>query len=124
MALPQMSGYGLCYLGRRRSVGRRSFREEAMPESELKSKEAVRETIWLFWSRSAFALIAVTVLLALGVANIGLRASSHEVEDGVLWGSRAEGLTALEVASGSAGAASGIQRGDVLVAINGSPIQS
>jgi two-component system, NtrC family, sensor kinase len=94
-----------------------------MPESEVTSREVARETAWVVWGRSAFALMVVTVLLALGVANIALRARWHEVEDGVLWGARAEGLTALEVASGSAGAASGVQRGDLLVAINGSPVQ-
>ncbi|PYR52598.1 MAG: hypothetical protein DMF89_02220 [Acidobacteria bacterium] len=113
-------GYALCYLGRRRHVGRRSFRRELMPESEVTSREVARESAWVVWGRSAFALMVVTVLLALGVDNIALRARWHEVEDGVLWGARAEGLTALEVASGSAGAASGVQRGDLLVAINGS----
>ena len=34
-----------------------------------------------------------------------LRARWHEVEDGVLWGARAEGVTAVEVAPGSAGGA-------------------
>ncbi len=95
-----------------------------MPESEVTSREVARESAWVVWGRSAFALMVVTVLLALGVDNIALRARWHEVEDGVLWGARAEGLTALEVASGSAGAASGVQRGDLLVAINGSPVQS
>jgi hypothetical protein len=94
-----------------------------MPESEVTSREVARESAWIVWGRSAFALIVVTVLLTLGVANIALRARWHEVEDGVLWGARAEGLTALEVARGSAGAASGVQRGDLLVAVNGSPVQ-
>ena len=40
----------------------------------------------------------VAVLVALGVANIAMRARWHEVEDGVLWGARAEGVTAVEVA--------------------------
>ena len=43
--------------------------------------------------------------LALGVANIAMRARWHEVEDGVLWAARAEGVTALEVAPGSPAAA-------------------
>jgi two-component system NtrC family sensor kinase len=94
-----------------------------MSDSEVTS-EHVRESTWVIWGRPAFALIVAGVLFALGVANIGLRARWHEVEDGVLWGSRGEGVTALEVARGSAGAASGIQRGDVLVAVNGSPVQS
>ena len=46
----------------------------------------------------------------------------HEVEDGVLWGVRAEGVTAIEIARGSAAAEAGIQPGDVLIAVNGDPI--
>src|SRR5207247_8224553 len=93
------------------------------PDSHV-TRQETREENWLVWGRSAFALVVVVVLLILGVANIGLRARWHEVEDGVLWGSRAEGVTAIEVESGSAGAAAGILRGDVLAALDGSPIQS
>jgi two-component system NtrC family sensor kinase len=79
---------------------------------------------WLLWGRSFFAVAVVVVLLALGAANVAMYARWHEVEDGVLWGARAEGVTALEVAPGSAAAAAGIQRGDVLVGVNGSPVDS
>jgi len=68
--------------------------------------------------------VVVAALAALGVANVVTYSRWHEVEDGVLWGARAEGVTALEVARGSAGATTGIERGDVLIAVNGSPIQS
>jgi signal transduction histidine kinase len=68
--------------------------------------------------------LAVVALVALGIANIVLHARWSEVEDGVLWGARAEGVTALEVAPGSAGERLGIQRGDVLLAVNGSPIET
>src|SRR5438093_339480 len=124
MTGPEIPGYGLCYLEPRPSVGQRSFYGEPMPESEVPVQEAARESAWLVRGRSAAALIVTAVLLALGVANIGLRARWHEVEDGVLWGARAEGLTALEFANGSPGNAGGIQRGDVLVAINGAPVQT
>jgi PAS domain S-box-containing protein len=85
---------------------------------------ASTESPWLVWGRSVFALTIVAILLALGVANIGTRARWHEVEDGVLWAGRAEGVTALEVARGSAADAAGIHRGDVLLAVNGSPVQT
>jgi len=91
-------------------------------ESEVAPQAAQRSLF--VWGRSAFAVIVVTVLFALGVANVTLRTRWHEVEDGVFWASRAEGLTAIEVDRKSAGAAAGIQHGDVLVAINGSPVQS
>src|ERR1700682_6178546 len=70
---------------------------------------------WLAWGRSAFALTVVVVLLALGVANIATWGQWHELEDGVLWGSRANAVTALEVAPGSPAARAGIRPGDVLL---------
>jgi two-component system NtrC family sensor kinase len=78
----------------------------------------------LAWGRSLFALAVVAVLLVLGLANIAMRAQWHQVEDGVLWQARPEGVTAAEVAASSPAGAAGIARGDVLIAINGSPIES
>ena len=79
---------------------------------------------WLAWGRSAFALAVVISLLGLGLANIATWGRWHEVEDGVLWGSRSEGVTALEVAPGSPAAKAGILRGDVLLGVNGGPVQT
>ena len=62
--------------------------------------------------------------MALGIANITTRARLHEVEDGVFWADRFEGVTAAEVASDSAAGKAGIQRGDVLVAVNGNPVET
>ncbi|HLB44762.1 MAG TPA: PDZ domain-containing protein, partial [Candidatus Limnocylindrales bacterium] len=64
----------------------------------------------------------MAVLASLGIANIATRASWHEVEDGVLWRTAPEGVTALEVFPQSAAARAGIEPGDVLLAINGSPV--
>jgi len=83
-----------------------------------------REKRAIAWGRSVFALFVVAVLIGLGVANVAMSGGWHEVEDGVLWGVRPEGVTALEIAPGSAAAAAGIARGDVLLAVNGSPVQS
>ena len=82
------------------------------------------ESRWLAWGRSVFAAAVVVVLAGLGVANVEMRARWHEVEDGVLWSARAEGVTAVEVARGSAAAAAGIRRGDMLVAVNGLPVDT
>jgi PAS domain S-box-containing protein len=82
-----------------------------------------RPTRLITWGRSLFALAVVGMLVVLGVANIALRAQWHQVEDGVLWVDRAEGVTVAEIADGSAAAHAGLQRGDVLVAVNGSPIE-
>ena len=79
-----------------------------------------RRAPWLVWGRSAFAVVVVTLLVALGVANVAMRAQWHEVEDGVLWGARAEGVTAIEVAAGLGRRRSPASaRGDVLLAVNG-----
>ena len=83
-----------------------------------------RENRWRAWTRSVLALVVVVVLVALGAANIAMRMKWHEVEDGVLWNRRAEGLTASQVAAGSAGDRAGIRPGDVLVAVNGQPVEA
>ena len=94
-----------------------------MVESELNS-DVHAEARWLVWGRSVFAVTVVALLVALGIANVAMYSRWHEVEDGVLWSGRAEGVTASEVAAGSAAAAAGIERGDVLLAINGAPVQT
>jgi PAS domain S-box-containing protein len=76
------------------------------------------------WFRSASVGVVAVVLLGLGIANIATRAQLHEVEDGVYWADRAEGITAVEVAPDSAAARAGIQRGDILLAINDAPVES
>ena len=68
--------------------------------------------------------LAAKASRALGIANIATRARLHEVEDGVLWVERSEGVTAVEVAPDTAAAKAGIERGDVLVAVNGDPVDS
>ena len=104
------AGYEVCYLSARQSV----------PVSVQHA--SVRG--WLGWVRTAFAVAVVILLIALGIANIAMYSRWHEVEDGVLWGARAEGVTALDVAAGSPAVAAGIQRGDVLLAVDGSPVES
>src|SRR5690348_15167497 len=59
------------------------------------------EARWFAWGRSIFASTVVVLLMVLGAANIAVRGRWHEVEDGVLWSSRAEGITAVEIATGS-----------------------
>ncbi len=83
----------------------------------------LKPTRFVVWGRSLLALAVVGLLLVLGFANIALRAQAHQVEDGVLWADRAEGVTVAEVAVDSPAARAGIQRGDVLLAVNSTPIE-
>src|SRR6476469_5724032 len=114
------SGYGVCYLDGRRSVADR-FEPHPMIDSSAECTRSL-EARWLAWVKSSFAIAVVGVLVVLGVANVTLYSRWHEVEDGVLWSSRAEGVTASEIVPGAAAALAGIQAGDVLVAVNGAPV--
>src|SRR5687767_2324728 len=69
-----------------------------------------------------FALVGV--LLCFGALNIAVRATSHKLEDGVLWELRPEGVTAVDVAARGGAMAAGIRPGDVLVAVDGAPIEN
>jgi len=95
-----------------------------MSEGVNKRSAAHPEARWVVWGRFLLSSVVVVALAALGIANVVTYSRWHEVEDGVLWGARAEGVTALDVAPGSAAGAAGIARGDVLIAVNGSPIQA
>jgi two-component system NtrC family sensor kinase len=78
---------------------------------------------WGRWWKPALPLAVVVGLLCLGVANIAARATWQEVEDGVLWVLRDEGVVASEIAADSAAADVGLRRGDVLLAIDDRPVQ-
>jgi PAS domain S-box-containing protein len=78
---------------------------------------------WAAWGRLVVALTFVATLFGLGAANIALRASWNEVEDGVLWTRGPQGVTAAEVAAGTPADRAGIRTGDVLLALGGTPIE-
>lgn len=71
---------------------------------------------------SALTLASVAVLFCLGVLNMAERATWKEVEDGVLWRARTEGVVAIEIARDSPAARVDLHAGDVLLAINGQPV--
>jgi PAS domain S-box-containing protein len=73
--------------------------------------------------RPALPIVVVSLLLCLGLANIASRVAWREVEDGVLWAVRAEGVVAAEIATGSPAAAIGLARGDLLLAIDDRPVE-
>ncbi|MEQ1727463.1 MAG: ATP-binding protein [Vicinamibacterales bacterium] len=94
------------------------------PRSAGAFRQEAHEPSWRAWARPVFIVAVVAVLIALGIANVAMRAKWHEVEDGVLWGARAQGVTALDVAADSPAATSGLRPGDVLLAVNGVPVET
>ena len=79
---------------------------------------------WGDWSRALLAVGVVAVLFCLAAANVVVRANWTEVEDGVLWLERSQGLVAEAVPPGSSGKVAGVEHGDVLLAIDGEPVES
>ena len=67
-------------------------------------------------------LAVVVALLCLAAANIYVRATWSEAEDGVLWSAGPSGLVAQEVAPGSPAARAQLRTGDILEAIDGRPV--
>jgi hypothetical protein len=76
------------------------------------------------WRHTALPVVVTVCLLAFGLANVVSRATSREVEDGVLWVERAAGVVAAEVAVPSAADRAGVRPGDVLLAIDGQPVEA
>jgi two-component system, NtrC family, sensor kinase len=74
------------------------------------------------WVRSTSTTMVIAALLCLAALNIIRRASWSEVEDGVLWRTINGDVVATDIASGTAAARAGVQPGDVLLAIDGAPI--
>ena len=79
---------------------------------------------WRAVGPPVLAVALVAVLLCLAAANVVVRATWNDVADGVLWADRPEGVTAIEIGPGEAGAAAGLEEGDLLLAIDGTPIDS
>jgi two-component system, NtrC family, sensor kinase len=67
-------------------------------------------------------LAVVVALLCLAAANIYVRATWSEAEDGVLWSAGPSGLVAQEVAPGSPAARAQLRTGDILEAVDGRPV--
>src|SRR5690349_4205526 len=82
----------------------------------------IRTRLQSVWMRATAHLGVVLLLLCLGIANIAQRVAWNEVDDGVLWRAAAGDVVAAEVAPGSGAARAGVHAGDVLLAINGRPV--
>ena len=83
-----------------------------------------RDSWWREWRQTALPIAVTLALLTLGLANVITRATSDEVEDGVLWVERAVGVVAAEIAAPSAASRAGVRSGDILLAIDNQPIES
>ena len=75
------------------------------------------------WSRTTLPVLVATVLLMLGLVNIVQRATVDDVEDGVLWVQRSTGVVAADVDPRSPAGRAGVKAGDILLAIDGQPIE-
>ena len=79
---------------------------------------------WRQRARTTLPVVVATVLLLAGLVNIVQRASQDDVEDGVLWVQRSTGVVAAEVDARSPAGKAGIRPGDVLLAVDGQPIEA
>jgi PAS domain S-box-containing protein len=77
----------------------------------------------LDWRHTLLPVAVTVCLLLFGILNVVSRATSREVEDGVLWVERSAGVVAAEVAVPSAADRAGIRPGDILLAIDGQPVE-
>jgi PAS domain S-box-containing protein len=93
-----------------------------MLDSSMYTRAVTTTPSWGEWPRSIVPIVAALALLVMGIANIVQRATSDEVEDGVLWVERSAGVVAAEVAPASPADRSGVKPGDVLLAIDGAPV--
>src|SRR4051812_39147656 len=104
--------------------GRQAVAVSAPTWSMPESTQLTGDNTLLAWSRSALAALVVLVLMGLGIANIAMYSRWTDVEDGVYWDTRPEGVSAVEVAPGSPAAVAGVKRGDLLLAVNGVPVET
>ena len=78
---------------------------------------------WGDWGRALVAVAVVAVLLCLSIANAVVRSTWSGVEDGILWEERPEGLAVAAVDPASPARAAGIAPHDLLLAVDGVPIE-
>ncbi len=94
------------------------------PMSVLLDSTPPQASEWGHRARTTLPVVVATLLLLAGIVNILQRATQDDVEDGVLWVQRSTGVVAAEVDPRSPAGAAGIQPGDVLLAVDGHPIEA
>jgi two-component system, NtrC family, sensor kinase len=110
---------------RARTIGERRLlsqhRKTLLTHTELRSSSDARRREWM---RVLAHMAVVVALLCLAAANMQLRWTWSEMEDGVLWKESAGVIAASEVAGGSPAARADVRSGDVLEAIDGRPVRA
>jgi two-component system, NtrC family, sensor kinase len=96
-------------------------RKTLLTSADLRTGFDVRRREWF---RVTAHMAVVLALLCLAAANLHLRWTWSELEDGVLWTRAAGEVAAKEVAPGSRAAEAGVRSGDVLYAIDGREVQA
>src|SRR5512132_3457106 len=86
--------------------------------------DTIRERRFVLVWRVVLPVLVAAALVALAVANIAVRATWNEVEDGVLWTAVSDEVVARDVAQGTPAEHAGIHPGDTLLAIDGRAITS
>jgi len=96
----------------------------SLPTVSSPSHSTVLNGLWHTWAPPILAVLLVAVLICLAAANVLVRANWNERVDGILWGDRPAGVTAIDVGEGEVGDLAGIASGDLLLAIDGVPVQA
>jgi two-component system, NtrC family, sensor kinase len=110
--------------------GERGLLREAPPRIRTQLPHSTTEYLLITGSRGralvrlTAQLAVVVLLLCLAAANIYVRATWSEPEDGVLWSTTPEGVVAREVAPDSPAAHAGVRAGDILAEIDRQPVDS
>ena len=76
------------------------------------------------WFRATAHIAVVVALICLAAANMHLRWTWSEMEDGVLWSEQAGEIVATEIAPGSPAERADVRPGDLLIAIDGREVVS
>jgi two-component system NtrC family sensor kinase len=101
------------------SIGERRLLRQRRPLLTSADHRPVSPGSRAAWLTTTGHLAVIVALLCLAAANLWTRWTWFEMEDGVLWATVGDALTAREVAVGSAAADQGIRPGDILEALNG-----
>ena len=74
------------------------------------------------WAAAGLAVALVVTLLLMATLNVVDRATWHAVDDGIRWEDQPNGVTAAGIADNEATSSDEVQVGDLLRAIDGTPV--